>query len=53
MECGKTRVVRLPCERADAEDAVRHVAGVRRLLNEIVVAQTISPQGFEPPEERS
>jgi osmotically-inducible protein OsmY len=47
-----TGSVRLPSERADAEDAVRHVAGLRRLLNEITVAQTVSSQGFEPPEER-
>lgn len=45
-----TGSVRLPAERAEAEDAVRHVAGVRRLVNNITCAQTISAQGFEPPE---
>jgi hypothetical protein len=33
------------------EDAVRHVKGVRRLVNNITVAQTVSAQGFEPPDE--
>lgn len=43
--------VRLPSERAAAEEAVRHVAGIRSLLNRIVVA-AINPQGVEPPDDR-
>jgi osmotically-inducible protein OsmY len=42
--------VRLPSERADAEEAVRHVDGVRRLVNDITVAQPASAEGFEPPD---
>jgi osmotically-inducible protein OsmY len=42
--------VRWPFERTDAEDAVRRVEGVRRIVNNIVVFQAVSTQGFEPPD---
>jgi osmotically-inducible protein OsmY len=45
--------VHWPFERTDAEDAVRRVEGVRRIVNNIVVFQAISTQGFEPPDARS
>lgn len=44
-----TGSVRLPTERAEAEEAVRHVDGVRRVVNSITVAQRVSAEGFEPP----
>jgi osmotically-inducible protein OsmY len=37
-------------ERAEAEETVRQIKGVGRVLNEITVAQTASPEGFEPPD---
>jgi osmotically-inducible protein OsmY len=46
-----TGSVRLAFERSDAEAAVRGIEGIRTLKNEIVVTQTISTEGFEPPEE--
>ena len=46
-----TGSVRFPAERAQAEDAVRNVKGIQRLLNNITVSQVISAEGFEPPEE--
>ena len=48
-----TGTVRLPSERAEAEDTVRGVKGVLRLVNDITVAQVISAEGFEPPDEDS
>jgi osmotically-inducible protein OsmY len=44
-----TGSVRLPSERVEAEEAVRHVDGVRRVVNSITVAQRVSAEGFEPP----
>jgi osmotically-inducible protein OsmY len=46
-----TGSVRWPFERADAEAAVRSIEGLRTLRNDIVVSQTASPAGYEPPEE--
>lgn len=43
--------VRLPAERLAAEDAVRRVPAVQRLINDITVDQPVSPEGFEAPEE--
>jgi osmotically-inducible protein OsmY len=43
--------VRWPFERVDADAAVRGIGGIRTLENDIVVSQTISTEGFEPPEE--
>jgi osmotically-inducible protein OsmY len=45
-----TGSVRLPSERAEAEEAVRHVAGVRRVVNNITAAQVAHAEGFEPPD---
>jgi osmotically-inducible protein OsmY len=44
-----TGSVRLPSERADAEEAIRHVDGIQRVVNSITVAQPVSAEGFEPP----
>jgi osmotically-inducible protein OsmY len=46
-----TGTVRHPFERADAEDAVRRVKGIRHLVNDILVTQVPSPEGFEAPDE--
>ena len=43
--------VRLPSERAHAADAVRHVSGVRGIVNKISVAHIPSTQGYEPPDD--
>ena len=45
--------VRLASERAEAEDVVRHVRGVQRVVNEITVPQLPSKEGFEPPDKLS
>jgi osmotically-inducible protein OsmY len=47
-----TGSVRWPFERAQAEDAVRHVEGIRRLVNKITVAEVVSAEGFERPDDR-
>jgi osmotically-inducible protein OsmY len=44
-----TGSVRQLSERAEAEDVVRHVPGVARVINEITVALAPSKAGFEPP----
>jgi osmotically-inducible protein OsmY len=44
-----TGTVRLASELAEAEDVVRHVAGVQRVINELAVAVPPSTEGFEPP----
>jgi osmotically-inducible protein OsmY len=44
--------VRWPSERAEAEEAVRQVKGIRRLVNRITVAEVANAQGFEPPDDR-
>ena len=44
-----TGTVRLPSERAEAEDALRQVPGVRRIVNDIAVTQVPRPEGSEPP----
>jgi osmotically-inducible protein OsmY len=42
-----TGTVRLPAGRLEAEDAVRHVKGIRRLVNNITVAHSDSERtGF-------
>ena len=43
--------VRWPFERAEAEEAVRHVQGIRRLVNRITVAEVGNAQGFERPDD--
>jgi osmotically-inducible protein OsmY len=45
-----TGTVRLPFERADAEEAMQSIEGVRRLVNDIIVTQFPDPAGFEPPD---
>jgi hypothetical protein len=39
-------------KRTEAEDAVRHVEGFRRLMNNITVAEVASAEGFERPDGR-
>jgi len=48
-----TGSVRWPAERAEAEEAVRQVSGVQRIVNNITVARVTSPEGFEAPDDRS
>jgi osmotically-inducible protein OsmY len=45
-----TGSVRLPSQQLEAEETIRHVPGLRRLVNDIVVADMPSVLGFEPPE---
>ena len=45
-----TGSVRLPSQQLEAEEAIRHVPGVRRCINDIVVANMPSVMGFEHPE---
>jgi osmotically-inducible protein OsmY len=45
-----TGTVQLTSERAEAEDVVRQVPGVQRIVNTIAVAKPVSPEGFEPPD---
>jgi osmotically-inducible protein OsmY len=47
-----TGSVRWALERAEAEEAVRYVKGIRRLVNRITVAEVANAQGFEPPDDR-
>ena len=42
--------VRWPTERREAEDVVRRLSGVARIVNHITVAQAVNPKGFEAPE---
>jgi osmotically-inducible protein OsmY len=44
-----TGAVHLPFERAEAEDAVRMIDGVRGIVNEITLAAASA--GFEPPDD--
>jgi osmotically-inducible protein OsmY len=48
-----TGTVRRPFERQEAEEAVRPIVGVRRLVNDIVVTEVANAQGYEPPTDRS
>jgi osmotically-inducible protein OsmY len=45
-----TGTVRVTSERAAADEVVRQVPGVQRIVNELVIAQPASPEGFEPPD---
>ena len=45
-----TGSVRLSAERSEAENMVRRIPGVRKVINEIIVARVPSRQGFEPPD---
>jgi osmotically-inducible protein OsmY len=44
-----TGSVRQLSERAEAEDVVRYVLGVQRVVSEITVARLSNKAGFEPP----
>jgi osmotically-inducible protein OsmY len=46
-----TGTVRWPIERSEAEDVVRQIAGVQRVVNDLVVARVANPEGFEGPDE--
>ena len=46
-----TGTVRRAFERSEAADVVRHIAGVRDVVNDIVVSQPPSAAGFEAPDE--
>ena len=46
-----TGSVQLAFERSEAEDAVRQIDGVQRVVNDIVVGRAPSAEGFEPPDE--
>lgn len=48
-----TGTVRLPFERMEAEEAVRYIPGVRRLVNDILVTEVSNAAGYEPPDDRS
>ena len=45
-----TGMARRASERMEAEDIVRHVPGVLRIVNKITVAEPPIAEGFEPPE---
>jgi osmotically-inducible protein OsmY len=45
-----TGSVRLPSQQLEAEETVKHVPGLRRLVNDIVVSEMPSVLGFERPE---
>ena len=47
-----TGSVRWPQEASDAEAVIRAVAGVRAVVNHLLVAQVVNPEGFEAPESR-
>lgn len=38
--------VHWPFERTEAEDAVRHIQGVRHIVNNVVVFQAVNKEGF-------
>jgi osmotically-inducible protein OsmY len=42
--------VHWPFERAEAEDAVRRIEGIRSIVNHIEIFQAVSAAGFEPPD---
>jgi osmotically-inducible protein OsmY len=48
-----TGSVRQPFERADAEEAMRAVEGIRSLVNDIIVTQAPNPADFDAPENPS
>jgi osmotically-inducible protein OsmY len=45
-----TGTVRRQHEKSEAESVVRRVEGVRRIVNDITVAQVVNAAGFEAPE---
>jgi osmotically-inducible protein OsmY len=44
--------VATPSQQALAEETVRRVNGVRRVVNRITLTHAINPQGLEPPDTR-
>jgi osmotically-inducible protein OsmY len=44
--------VQWPGERAQAEDAVRRIDGVRQIVNNIIVFHGVSKEGFDAPDDR-
>lgn len=48
-----TGIVRLSSQRAEAEQAVHQVPGVRRVVNKLTVAQLETPADFGPPDSTS
>lgn len=46
-----TGSVRWPQEKSEAENIVRRVNGVLRVVNDVIVAHIANPEGFEAPEE--
>jgi osmotically-inducible protein OsmY len=46
-----TGSVRWPQERSEAENVVRRVDGVLRVVNHIITAHRANPEGFEAPDE--
>jgi osmotically-inducible protein OsmY len=47
-----TGTARLVAERSEAAEVVGRIAGVRDVMNDIVVSQPPNPAGFEAPDER-
>jgi osmotically-inducible protein OsmY len=47
-----TGVVHVPREQALAEETVKHVKGVRQVINRMTLAHAINPKGLEPPDTR-
>ena len=45
-----TGSVRLLSQQLEADEAIRHVRGLRRLVNDIVVAEMPNVMGLEPPD---
>ena len=45
-----TGTVRVASQQLEAEDAIRHVPGLRRLVNDIVVSEMPNVLGFERPQ---
>jgi hypothetical protein len=47
-----TGTVHVPGEQLLAEETVRRVRGVRRVINWMTLAHAINPKGLEPPDTR-
>ena len=47
-----TGVVHVPGEQALAEETVRRVKGVRRVINQMTLPHPINPEGLQPPDTR-
>jgi len=46
-----TGTVRRGSDLTDAADAIRRVAGITRVVNELNVVETVNAEGFETPDE--